>query len=268
MTHIEDDIPFRKRSISVTFDDGYRNTFTHAYPILKQLSIPATIFLTTGYIGTNKLTWWQETELLLQSSQDTFTFDEPWISGTYNLSNSNDKQKLYNTIRQAILHPDIHDPDEILKPIRNRITVTQCTKNPTFLSWDEILEMAKNPLIEFGSHTVSHKILSKMSRIELLPELAHSKMDIEQNLGTEVDFFAYPNGQIGDFTEESQYCLKEAGYRCAVTTTHGSINISSNPYQLNRMSISGKDSWPMFVSKLSGIDNLLRLITRKFFKKG
>jgi len=88
--------------------------------------------------------------------------------------------------------------------------------------------------ISFGSHTVTHPILSREDPARAWEELTASTRVIEDRLGTAVDLFAYPNGRPEDYTDEAIGMLKRAGYRAAVTTSFGVNEAQDDPYRLRR----------------------------------
>jgi peptidoglycan/xylan/chitin deacetylase (PgdA/CDA1 family) len=91
-----------------------------------------------------------------------------------------------------------------------------------------------NAGIRFGSHTVSHPILSRLSREELRKEVCDSKRDIESQLGTPAACFAYPNGKPADYDETAKILLRESGYKCAATTLGGFNTTFQDPFELRR----------------------------------
>ena len=138
VTSLRNKLPLPQKSISITFDDGFKNFYSVAYPILKKYGFPATIFLVPGYCGKN---------------------------------NQWDGQ-----------------PERI--PILD------------LLDWDEIQEMASNGM-DFGTHTMHHPDLSRLSEEQVYIEITESKSLIQKNLGKDVSFFAYPYGnQSKDHTKD------------------------------------------------------------------
>jgi hypothetical protein len=123
------------------------------------------------------------------------------------------------------------------------------------LSWNEIREMSKNN-IEFGAHTCTHEILSKIGNDDAYYEISQSKKRIEDELQLEVNTFAYPNGQNGDFTEETKMLLKKTGYKLAFTTVYGMNNKFTDIFLHNRILASSKYK-DYFLANLSGL-NLIK----------
>jgi peptidoglycan/xylan/chitin deacetylase (PgdA/CDA1 family) len=102
-----------------------------------------------------------------------------------------------------------------------------------YMTWDQVREMQKNGFV-FGSHTVSHRPLTKMSPDEALAELTGSAAEMERQLGARPRYFAYPTGAYNLRIEEA---VRQAGYRAAFTTRYGQVGLESDPYALERIPI-------------------------------
>lgn len=220
--------------VVVTFDDGYRDNFVHAFPILQRIKIPATIFLATGAIGEGSTLWFERVfESFRRTKRDQLDrFGDP--PTTYPLHSL--EQKL--TAQAAVLQFLRSVPGESLTRwvtiLCDKLGVEEAVTMPgLMLSWDEIRAMAASGCY-FGGHTVRHPILSKLAPEELCDEVLRSKTMIEKETGVRVTSFAYPNGGYGDFNELTKTAVKEAGYRCAVTTIVGVNTTAADRYELRR----------------------------------
>ncbi|MDP1853771.1 MAG: polysaccharide deacetylase family protein [Candidatus Omnitrophota bacterium] len=200
----------------ITFDDGYKNTFTNAFPILKKNNLPATVFLTTGVIDNDDIIWTDKLSMLKRTDAASL---EKLKTELKNVPNS-DKE---NRIKQWESCPGI-----------DYKSIPEAEK---MLSWDEVKIMAKEPNIEFGAHTVNHLILTKVNKEEAEKEIIDSKQKIETELSRKITAFCYPNGQAGDFNEAVIEILRENGFTCAVTTIEGKIKKDDNNFALKRISL-------------------------------
>jgi peptidoglycan/xylan/chitin deacetylase (PgdA/CDA1 family) len=117
------------------------------------------------------------------------------------------------------------------------------------LNWDEIRIMQQHH-ITFGSHTVTHPILSRSSVERIKTEIQNSKETIEKHLNVPVTTFAYPVGRSEDFNENVKSLLKEAGYICAVTTISGANETGQDPFELRRAT-PWETYLPAFAAKLN-----------------
>jgi len=125
-----------------------------------------------------------------------------------------------------------------------------------FLDWDEVKLMSQG-LMEFGSHSHSHPILSTLGRQDLESELRESKRVIESHLGRPCDLFSYPNGEIRDFSLREELALRRHGYRAAFTQIRGFNQPGDNAFELKRINISRSRSLSYFKALLSGIASQL-----------
>jgi peptidoglycan/xylan/chitin deacetylase (PgdA/CDA1 family) len=221
-----------EKSIAVTFDDGYKDIYTYAYPILKKYSIPATIFLTTSNITRKSIFWWDKVGYSIRNTKNTqFNLDE---IGEFSLQpKSNKYRATYNIVDKL---------KELSEEKRNFLIdklIEQCQVNISpdlgrelILTWDDIKEMSHNG-ISFSSHSVNHQFLTKIPLESAKYEISQSKRDIEEKLGGQVTAFAYP---FGDFNPELVNFVKEAGYKCAVSVSPGKlISIEDDTYKLPRI---------------------------------
>jgi peptidoglycan/xylan/chitin deacetylase (PgdA/CDA1 family) len=226
------DVP--ERAVAITFDDGYRDNYDFAFPILKKYGVAATIFVATGVIGNGENLWHDRIfdafrfstaermqlncpnfcELMLDSREARLQSLQVVI----------DKARtLYGTAQRRF----VEEIEEKCKP--DPVAESQ----PCMLSWEQIREMRREG-IEFGSHTVTHPILSRIPHDEMLKEITESKQQLFEQLGDSVALFAYPNGKASDYNNAVKAALRECGYVCAVTTERGFNPVYADPYELKR----------------------------------
>jgi peptidoglycan/xylan/chitin deacetylase (PgdA/CDA1 family) len=235
----------------VTFDDGYKDTYRNAYPILKKYRIPATVFLTTGHIGTGKLFWWDKVGYVIWKTESN-TIDLGEL-GIHHLNSASSRLQMSNTVITTLKQFSIKKRDELINGmvVSNGVDIPPNLGEKLILSWDEIKEMSKNG-ISFGAHTVSHPILSRLSLEAASKEILDSKKHIEKELGQEVTTFCYPNGEPGDFSGDIEGILKSNGFKCAITLSPAAfVSPTSRIYELPR--IPGTTSFDKFKLVTSGL---------------
>jgi len=280
-----------KNSAVITFDDGYRNNYQHAYPILLEQKAPATIFLATDYIGTNDMLWTdklnymfkhtkanaleiespalkkktgkRENEKTRQGLDDSLfphqshekTGNPSKIEMKFKLGNATEKLIALNAVRDILKSVNNKRRDELLTHIEERLGVSENGKYREMLSWEEVREM-QGCGITFGAHTQSHPILTHIPIEQARREMQDSKSEIEKRLSCEVICFAYPNGLEKDFNRDIIKILQEAGFQCALTNINGFVHPDDNPFELRRVNEMNKPVH-VFAAKVSGIfDNL------------
>ena len=184
-------------SVFVTFDDGFRNNITHAAPLLKKYGVPATVFLTTGLIGTDAMLWGQEIterQLNLQPGRRLLP------------SKSTAELKQLPNVERLQYIDELRANSELV------INSDWQWELYSFMDWDEVRQLASFG-IDIGAHTVSHPILSSLPPDELRQELSACKTKIEQESGKSCYAIAYPNGGAADFNATVMAECQKQGFR-------------------------------------------------------
>jgi peptidoglycan/xylan/chitin deacetylase (PgdA/CDA1 family) len=256
-----------RRAVAVTFDDGYANNLHNAKPILEQFQIPATIFLTTGYVTDQREFWWDELERLLlepallpveltldvNGSTHSWKLDhadgcgEDWQGlrnkwRAWQAGQSGSRHSLYQSLYH-LLHPMAEDERRrMLDELRAWAGVKEAarlTHRP--LSVEETIELADGSLVEIGCHTVTHTPLSSISPALQQAEIISSKLFLEESLGLHVNSFAYPYGRKCDYTAETVSIVRQAGFDYACAAYPGAVNRKVDIFQLPRMQVDDCD---------------------------
>ncbi len=243
--------PFPKKAVVITFDDGYKDNYSYAYPILKKYGVPATIFLTAGYIGSDKLFWWDKISYLIHHTQTSQL--HLGDLGSHRFQSIEDRHYASHIIIEHLKKLPDGTKDVLMNKLLDisQVSIPSDLGRDLFLSWEEVKEMSKGG-IDFGAHTVSHPILTNIPLKQAQDEIIQSKMSIEDEIEKEVTIFSYPNG---NFNSELVRFIKENGFTCAVSTsshTHSKpVHPSDNPYTLSR--IDAIDDFVKFKVMLSGL---------------
>ncbi|HXN17182.1 MAG TPA: GNAT family N-acetyltransferase [Candidatus Binatus sp.] len=225
-----------KYSVAITFDDGYRDNFLHAFPVLKALGMPATIFLTTGCVESCEPPWYDQISWAFKLTT------EPRLS--LGLPNVPDASIETRTERLQVMARILGwlrglDTEERLRMSGRIVEVlsvpTRLSGPNPMLNWDEVRQMSKQN-ITFGAHTVTHPALSKISAIQLKTEIVGSKTKIEEKLQLPARHFAYPFGQPFDISSEAKQAVQQAGFSSAVTTVWGFNRSGDDLFELKRFS--------------------------------
>lgn len=243
-----------RRPVIVTFDDGYEDNYSNAFPVLRSLAMPATVFVSTGYIGSGRPFWFDMvTHILYHAPVAALTVRE--LDMTLSLDGGVDSRRraarhlvdalkrVGNAQRLDILALLEREHAGAVKPGEFRLA------RP--LDWDQVREMSAAG-IEFGSHTVSHPILSRLEDGELERELADSKRRLEQELGKPVPVLAYPVGGTGEFNDGVVRAAAAAGYRLGVSYVPGANRLGSlDRFRLRRQHVERYTSNADFSGLLS-----------------
>jgi peptidoglycan/xylan/chitin deacetylase (PgdA/CDA1 family) len=224
------DLP--RRAVAITFDDGYRDTLTHAAPILARHGLPATVFLATGFIGTAEVPWLDRLAMALKTTRAQ-TFAAPW-GGTVSLAGPAARVR---AMERALGWLKRRPDDEMRRSVDRvldtlGVTDQRCFKN-LMLTWDDVHALA-GASFAIGAHTVNHPILSRVTPQRAWTEILGSRSMIESACGRPPLAFAYPNGAPEDYTETVKQLVREAGFTCAVTTRFGVNTRRTSPFELRR----------------------------------
>jgi peptidoglycan/xylan/chitin deacetylase (PgdA/CDA1 family) len=243
MDELADRLALNKKNespcVAITIDDGYLNSYKLAYPVLKRLNLPATIYLAAAFIGTTNSTWVDELmDIFLLSKNKFISFQKVFGEEVMDLSNQKGKIETFRRFFKRMLYVEHEKKESLLQELAKILGVEEESRNQSerkMLNWDEVVEMSRDN-ISFGAHTMIHPTLSKMETAEAKREILESKNDIETKLGGKAKHFAIPNGKLADFSEElKQYC-KEIGFVTVASTEPGVVCSGSDPYFLNRIS--------------------------------
>jgi peptidoglycan/xylan/chitin deacetylase (PgdA/CDA1 family) len=243
------DEDIKKDLVLITFDDGYRDAYFYAYPILKKYDVAATIFLTTDYIGTMDMMWPDKLAWVLYHA----TADGSEIEWDDKMSSNDLKDAIKNFVtapdsrvqtlyRIAALLKDYDEGkrEETLRALQRRFQVENPAKddNRCILKWEEVKEMSQNG-VYFGSHTKTHPVLSRISIEKAEDEIAGSKETLENILNQNISTFAYPYGKKNDYSEDIITILRNNGYKFACSTVKGSEALPlQKPLELKRKPMS------------------------------
>lgn len=213
--------PLPERAALITFDDGLRNNFTVAFPVLKELGLPAAVFLTVDLIGGSEMLWFDELYLLIrQAGVSGVALELPGAAAQRHYQAGELWEAYVICVEEAKL-AGCRARRELLEGLRSRVSLEPERHQADFglLDWDEVRQMERSGLIGFGVHTATHRILSELQEHELAEEVVVPKRRFAEELGVEPESFCFPNGRPGvDFTPWHQEYLRLNGYLCAFST--------------------------------------------------
>ena len=235
------------RPLIITFDDGYRDNYQHAFPILKSHGVTAMFFVAVGFIGSTQLFWWDAVAHAIKTYKGPAAPLSPGRGG--------------NRVRYAVTQARLASIKSILRRLKalpNQARVDAVAKlsesasasdsEPTnaggeIMTWSEVREMHAAGM-EIGSHSMTHPVLSKVEEADRLRhEMAGSKAALEESLGAEVSVFSYPVGGEAAIGPDVIREVQRAGYQFAVSYLPG-VNHPSpqmDRYSMRRLHVDGLD---------------------------
>jgi peptidoglycan/xylan/chitin deacetylase (PgdA/CDA1 family) len=232
MNHLDGGVA--EPQVAITFDDGYQDNYTQAFPILQRYGLPAAIFLATGSIDSREPLWFERLAEAVKNTPLEFIdleIDLPrrfWTRTTAERLDANGR--IFALLRGL---RDSERQEHLPRILQQLSAPAESERNDKMLTWDQVRLMKKHG-IDFGGHTVTHPFLSRMTAEQVTWEVTGCKRRIEEELQSEARYFAYPNGREEDFGKWNKDLIRNAGYQAAVTTIWGVNYPSTDPMELRR----------------------------------
>jgi peptidoglycan/xylan/chitin deacetylase (PgdA/CDA1 family) len=233
---------FPKRFVAVTFDDGYRDTLQFAYPILKKYEVPFTVYVATSFADRIGEMWWLALEAVV-ARNELIGLRIDGRDRWFECRNVPEKREvfehLYAWLRQLKTEEELR---QIVRELasRHRVNMAAICED-LCMTWPELAELAADPLVTIGAHTVNHVILTKVSEKAVRAELENSRAVIEAALGVRPRHLAYPVGDPAAAGPREFRIAAELGFKTAVTTRPGVVFPSHGQHltALPRISLNG-----------------------------
>jgi len=213
----------------ITFDDGHRSFFKNAYPILYELQIPATLFVSPKIIVEKTNYWFQTVRKLNNNNFHQYVCNNV----SYRFSNPITDFSVYSILKSIPIKI-------IMEIIKNYESENRIEEEPYMnITIEQLIELNNSGLVEIGSHTNNHPILTNESDNDSEWEIKDSIESLGKLIGKDISYFAYPNGQPGlDFGVRELNILKETSIKIAFSTDSRKIKGDINNFMIPRIGIS------------------------------
>lgn len=233
------------RAVAVTFDDGYCDNFSQAYPVLQIAGVPATVFVVSGKIDSPREFWWDDLERTLLAPKQTpaelrldlNAQEYCWPTGT-----PEERIATHRAVHALLSVQAIRKREEALDELAVW-SGAGSDGRPAYraMTTDELIRLADSGLVQIGGHTVNHPVLSALAVEDQAYEISEGRCRLEAILGQPIRTFAYPYGRAADWTDATATIVRDAGLCGAVTTIPGSIETGADPFRLRRWAVANWD---------------------------
>jgi peptidoglycan/xylan/chitin deacetylase (PgdA/CDA1 family) len=207
----------------VTFDDGYRDNFELALPVLKDVGVPATFFLPTEFLESRKLPWWDRIAYVVKKTKEERIRLEYPVEVEIDLGGGREEaiQRIIAIYKSAAAMEDGRFFASLESAAKVDVDEAGLARG-LFMDWEQTRKLVAAGM-SIGAHTHTHPILARLAESQQRWELAESKRILEDRLNLKIAAFAYPVGSIGAFSETTKEVVRECGYRAAFSF-YGGIN--------------------------------------------
>ena len=202
----------RGRHVALTFDDGYRDNYELAYPVLRSQGLPATFFVTTGFLDRPHVAWWDEVAGMVHASRRAELRPGEWLRAPLRLESEGREAALREllAVYQGLPAERAEGFLDWLADETGAGLADAEAASSTWMTWAHVREMRRGGMA-FGAHTVDHPVLARCSADRQRREIAGSVSRLSEELDEPTTLFAYPIGARDTFDEASRVALREAG---------------------------------------------------------
>ncbi len=229
--------------VAVTVDDGHANFLRFAVPLLRELAIPATFFVLSELSNSGDWLW-----------TDKWEYVRAHATGSTDGTSLAELRRLPAPERELRL-------DDFARRLGVRIPARP-PASYELVSWEDLKDLARSELIDIGSHSRTHRILSGADADESWDEIDGSRRELERRLDAEITTFCFPNGLPSDYRRDHLEMLARAGYSCAVASHFGYVTSASNRFALPRIGGVFR-GMARFRQEVDGLEDLWRRVRRK-----
>lgn len=235
----------RKPYVTITFDDGYKGNYSCVLPIIEELGVPITIYVSSSAIEKEQSYWYDKIISLLHNDEP-FTVDlADYNMGKYKLDVVNSEKERWASIQSLLTAMKKINPVEREKIVEKICDQVTCDgfKQLKLMTVAELKLLASSDLVTIGGHSHCHNILTQLTDKEINASLQENRNLLQQWTSGDIIHFAYPNGNFNDKVIDF---VKENGFLSAVTVNPGYWSAEKSPMLLPRFGVGRFDSFGLF----------------------
>lgn len=226
-----------RNSIVITFDDGYFDSYSHAYPILEALQIPWTLFVASDLIGSANNAWWDELDHAMLQTPNVPEHLELNIQGQlreWTMTTAQERLDAYFYVHRLLLPLPSVERKKVINHLFQWAGLKRKQRSKyRMMTVSELEEVARSEFVDLGGHTKSHPYLSSLPVEEQFKEIAGGQEALQNKTSDSISMstFSYP---YGNYTDETVEMVQEAGFEAAVTVHATKVHTDSDLFQLGR----------------------------------
>lgn len=227
-------------AFAVTFDDGFENNYSIAAPLLKDLQIPATFYVTTDFIENNHMSWIDRIELCLEGCGNV-SLNLIWDKQekTFTCNSAARKQAFLEQLRRQVKQSRFVDPELIVEHVFEQCQHPRIRRSDDPLdlkmTWRQVRNLANDDLFTIGGHSHTHPILSFLDPVTLDAEISQSVVLLETKAGVYPVHYSYPEGMAHCYSEGVIQALVRHGIQCCPTAVQGINTPTESLFHLKRI---------------------------------
>jgi peptidoglycan/xylan/chitin deacetylase (PgdA/CDA1 family) len=226
------------RAVAITFDDGYLDNYTHAFPLLRAEGLPATFYVTTGTLDGGPPLWTAKLRFMARRSPRTAVELPAELGGRVAIATPEERQALFTSLIVALKNVPSPRRCELVARLGDVFGIDDFSPlDGIMMTWAQLREMSAAGMT-VGAHTVSHPNLPRTDVDEQMREVCGSRDTIAAELRAPVAHFSYPNGRGASHVDDTvRGVVRRAGFRSAVTSLAGCVEVGADPWGLRRVGV-------------------------------
>jgi peptidoglycan/xylan/chitin deacetylase (PgdA/CDA1 family) len=241
----------KRKFICFTFDDGYKDNLDVGLPLFEKYNIPLAIYVANSFPNRTANLWWYWLEELILANEFV-----KFENQTYNTINVSEKSSTYNLLRTKIKNLTNNERTALSQNLFDKSTISiQNELDKLALSWSELNDLQKHPLVTIGAHTLNHLSLANIPIDDMKEEIRNGKLEMEDKLNHHIHHFAYPYGGLADVNMAVVDFVSSLNFKTATLNHPGNIfrNSRNNTYMLPRYPLGNNTTQEQFNNYLNGI---------------
>jgi peptidoglycan/xylan/chitin deacetylase (PgdA/CDA1 family) len=231
-----------RRFVCLTFDGGYKDVMTSAYPVLARHGVPFTVYVPTAFPDGVGEAWWLVLEEII-ARENRLSLEIDLKERHFDIASTAEKYQLYEFLdrwMRSLAPPAL---SSALKDVCTRYSVDLAAiAREASMDWNDLATLAADPLVTIGSATVNYPILSNLKDADAIREMAMGRAVAQSALQGDVRHFAYPFGDRAAFRRQHVAMADEAGFASAVSAISGVVETEgrTNLHALPRIAWDGR----------------------------